>query len=99
VIGACLHKSFLWAPHVRKFRLHTNMRAQLATDPTVAHQAQSWADLLMHIGNGTVPVVPEVHDLLTILPSHPEMQASLTHSLTHSHPLIIAPIACSWART
>lgn len=66
IVKGCLHRSLLW-DGIRRFQLHTNMRAQLATDPAEASAALDWAAFLTRIGDGTEPTVPQVIDLLLLL--------------------------------
>ena len=60
IINASLKSSFLW-DHVTQLRLTTNMRAFMSNDPN----AQDFADLLLDVGNGRIPVV-EAPDTIEI---------------------------------
>ena len=54
-IGACLKYSRSIWPKVRTMRLTTNMRVHLYGD----RESGSYAQLLLQIGNGTIPTDPE----------------------------------------
>lgn len=53
-INACLKQSIFW-DQVEKFSLRDNLRALLTTDPN----AQTFAENLLKIGNGTFPIDTE----------------------------------------
>ena len=60
IVQASLKRSFIWQ-HIKIFELKTNMRAHNSGDPN----AQAFADLLLQLGEGRLPVV-EDHDTIAI---------------------------------
>jgi hypothetical protein len=66
IVRCCMHRSPIWR-NSRRYQLHINMQAQLATDATEASAASAWAAYLTRIGDGTEPTYPQV----ILLFSHP----------------------------
>ena len=60
-LNACLKASYLWQ-HVEKLRLTTNMRVHLQSDVGAAH----FSELLLQIGNGTLPLEPNGQIILPV---------------------------------
>ncbi|EYB87952.1 hypothetical protein Y032_0254g286 [Ancylostoma ceylanicum] len=79
-LNACLKASYLWR-NVQKMTLNTNMRVHLRGDDN----AQSFAEQLLRLGDGKIPVDPET-DLISFPSNFCNVVASLEELVNNVFP-------------